>query len=330
MDVKHARVPCADDGRVVEDLHGSIEPTAGTAHVLWTANDKSKSKRLFFDSLELHFDVVTRQRFTEFNGSILVVNENLFYTHRGLVRKHNQVLALSDGSCLQLTHHTSTHFLVLVCNWKSERQIKESLGRLELIKKFEKRRSIIPWANLCVHSIFQVGTSEARNRHKEDICLGIEPCLLEERLQDVTDLFVSSFIPDSAFQTDRWIVHFVDCDDQSFDTSSLRKYSMLTRLPTTVETCFEFSFPHRDDKNSNICLSSTSDHVWNEVLVTGSIENCIVLCFRFKGTSATLLSLSFCPLFIGRVHAPCKFPALSVFGLGLSLILFHGSFINLS
>mmetsp|Transcript_32690 Transcript_32690/g.103491 ORF Transcript_32690/g.103491 Transcript_32690/m.103491 type:complete len:449 (-) Transcript_32690:281-1627(-) len=330
MDVKNARVSCADNGGVVKDLDGSIEPTARTAHVLRTANHKPKTERFFFNSLELHLDVIARQSFTELDRAILVVNENLFYTHTRLVRKNNEVLTLADGSGFQFAHHTSSHLLVLICDGKSKRQVKESLSRLELVQKFEERRPVVPGANLSVNSGLQVGTRESRDGHEEDIGFGVETSLLQERLQDVTNFLVSSFIPNSALQTDRRIVHLVNGDNQGFDSSSLGKHSMLTRLATTVKTCFELSFSDRDHENSNIRLSCTSDHVRNEVLVTRRIEDCVILRFSFKRSSATLLSLSFCTLLISCVHTPRKFPALSVFGLGFPFILFHCSLINLS
>ena len=68
-------------------------------------------------------------------------------------------------------------------------------------------------------------------------------------------------------------VHLVDSDDQLLDTKSVGEESVLTGLTILGDTSFEFTSTGGDDENGAISLGSTSDHVLDEITVTGGVND---------------------------------------------------------
>ena len=68
-------------------------------------------------------------------------------------------------------------------------------------------------------------------------------------------------------------VHLVDTNDQLLDTQGEGQESVLTGLTILGDTGFEFTDTSSDDQDSTIGLGGTSDHVLDEITVTGGIDD---------------------------------------------------------
>jgi hypothetical protein len=67
-------------------------------------------------------------------------------------------------------------------------------------------------------------------------------------------------------------VHLVDGNDELLDTEGVGEESVLTGLAILGDTSLELTSTSGNDENSAIGLGSTSDHVLDEITVTGSIN----------------------------------------------------------
>ena len=68
-------------------------------------------------------------------------------------------------------------------------------------------------------------------------------------------------------------VHLVDTNDQLLDTQGEGQESVLTGLTILGDTGFEFTDTSSDDQDSTIGLGGTSDHVLDEITVTGGVDD---------------------------------------------------------
>lgn len=77
-------------------------------------------------------------------------------------------------------------------------------------------------------------------------------------------------------------VHLVDGNDELSHTQGERKESVLTSLAILGDTSFELTSTRGNDENGAVSLGGTSDHVLDEIAVTGSIDNSHVVFGRFE------------------------------------------------
>ena len=68
-------------------------------------------------------------------------------------------------------------------------------------------------------------------------------------------------------------VHLVDADDQLLDTQSVGEESVLTGLTVLGDTGLELTSSGSDDQHTAIGLGGTSDHVLDEIPVSGGIND---------------------------------------------------------
>jgi len=68
-------------------------------------------------------------------------------------------------------------------------------------------------------------------------------------------------------------VHLVHCNDKLTDTESERQKSVLASLTIFRNTSLKFTSTGGNNKNSAVSLRSTSNHVFDEVTVSGGINN---------------------------------------------------------
>ena len=68
-------------------------------------------------------------------------------------------------------------------------------------------------------------------------------------------------------------VHLVDGDDELPDTEGEGEQGVLTSLAILGDTSLELTSTTGNDEDSTISLGGTSDHVLDEVTVTGGIDN---------------------------------------------------------
>jgi hypothetical protein len=66
-------------------------------------------------------------------------------------------------------------------------------------------------------------------------------------------------------------VHLVDGDDELLDTESVGEESVLTGLAILGDTSLELTSASSDDENSTVGLGGASDHVLDEITVTGGV-----------------------------------------------------------
>jgi hypothetical protein len=108
-----------------------------------------------------------------------------------------------------------------------------------------------------------VVTVEARDGDESD-SLGVVSDLLDEVGSLLDDLLETSLGPLGG-------VHLVDGDDELLDTKSVGEESVLTGLAILGDTSLELTSAGSDDENSTIGLGSASDHVLDEITVTGGV-----------------------------------------------------------
>jgi hypothetical protein len=96
--------------------------------------------------------------------------------------------------------------------------------------------------------------------------LGVVADLLDEAGGLLDDLVVTGLGPLGG-------VHLVDGNDELLDTKGVGEKSVLTGLAILGDTSLELTSTGGNDENGAISLGSTSDHVLDEITVTGSIDN---------------------------------------------------------
>jgi hypothetical protein len=96
--------------------------------------------------------------------------------------------------------------------------------------------------------------------------LGVVADLLDERRSLLDDLLVTGLGPLGG-------VHLVDGDNELSDTEGVGEQSVLTSLAILGDTSLELTSTGSDNENSAVSLGSTSDHVLDEVTVTGSVND---------------------------------------------------------
>ncbi len=72
------------------------------------------------------------------------------------------------------------------------------------------------------------------------------------------------------------MVDLVDGDDHFLDTEGVGEESVLTSLTILGDTSLELTSTGGNDENSAIGLGSTSDHVLDEITVTGGVWKVLV------------------------------------------------------
>ena len=68
-------------------------------------------------------------------------------------------------------------------------------------------------------------------------------------------------------------VHLVDTNDELLDTEGEGEESVLTGLAVLGDTGLELTNTGGDDEDSAISLGGTSDHVLDEITVTGGVND---------------------------------------------------------
>ena len=68
-------------------------------------------------------------------------------------------------------------------------------------------------------------------------------------------------------------VHLVDGDDELLDTKGVGEEGVLTGLAILGDTSLELTSTGSNDENSAVGLGGTSNHVLDEVTVTGGIDD---------------------------------------------------------
>lgn len=96
--------------------------------------------------------------------------------------------------------------------------------------------------------------------------LGVVADLLNETGGLLDDLLVTSLRPLGG-------VHLVDGNDELLDTKGVGEESVLTSLAILGDTSLELTSTGGNDENGAVSLGGTSDHVLDEITVTGGIDD---------------------------------------------------------
>ena len=270
--IEDGRVTSADLAGVVENDDLGIEG-GGTLRgvVLGVTGNVATADFLDGDVLHVEADVVAGNTL----GELLVVHlHGLDFrsdvggsegdNHAGL---EDTSLDTADGNS------SDTADLVHVLEGQAEGLVGGALGQLDGIDGLEEGLAgDLAGLDLLLPALVpgsvggrleHVVAVEARDGD-EGNSLGVVADLLDEVGGLLDDLAETSLGPLGG-------VHLVDGDDELLDTQGVGEQSVLTSLAILGDTSLELTSTGGNDENSAIGLGSTSNHVLDEVTVTGGI-----------------------------------------------------------
>merc|ERR1719189_323358 len=166
--------------------------------------------------------------------------------------------------------------------------------------------AFVPWHVL--GRLVQVITVESTHWDKRDLLRLVTN--FGEHFVDLTlDLFVSVLAP-----VYRFIVHFVDSNNDLFDSQKMAQSCMLTGLTLDLsllvvsfsDRCLETTFVRGNHQQSDISLSCSRNHVLNEITMTGCINDGVMIRIGEELSSAALDGHTTSSLIFSFVHEKCK------------------------
>jgi len=160
-------------------------------------------------------------------------------------------------------HRADTTNFVDVLKGKTEGLVSWALGGSDKIEGLQKDRTFVP--RHVIGSVNHVITYPARDGN--EVNLGR---LVSDFLEVVGDLFLDIVV--SLFLVSGG-VHLVKGNDHLLDTKGESKESVLLGLAFRGPTTFKSTWGTINNKDSDIGLGSSSDHVLDEISVTGGIND---------------------------------------------------------
>lgn len=264
---------------VVENDDLGVEGSgANRGVVLGVTGNVATTNLLDGDVLDVEADVVTGDTL----GELLVVHLNGldFSGHVG-GSKGNDHTGLEDTSLDTADGHCSnTTDLVDILEGKTEGLVGGTLGGLNGVNGVEEGLSrdllsvgtellpaLVPGLGTGIKGLTldHVVTVEAGDGD-EGNSLGVVADLLDEGGGLLLDLLETGLLPLGS-------VHLVASNNELLDTEGVGEQSVLTSLAILGDTSLELTSTGGNDKNSAVGLGSTSDHVLDEITVTGSVWN---------------------------------------------------------
>jgi len=272
--VKDWGVTGTDLTRVVQNNDLGVERGSALSRVvLGVRSDVATTDVLDGHVLDVEANVVTGKTLREllvvhldgldFSGDVGGSEGN---DHTGL---DNTSLDTADRNCANTTN------LVNILKRKTERLLEGTLGGLDGVNGVEERLAralsalglslptLVPGAVLgLLKHVVAVESGDG------DECngLGVVADLLDEVGRLLDNFGVTGLGPLGS-------VHLVDGDDDLPDTESVGEKSVLTSLTILGDTSLELTSTGGNDENGAIGLGSTSDHVLDEITVTGSVND---------------------------------------------------------
>jgi len=209
-----------------------------------------------------------------------------------------------------------------VKNWKSNCTVFVSCWNGHIIKDIKKGFSIVPRTNFWINLISNILILKPRNRYPFNMLLCIETTIISEERSHLIPYFcISILIPFNS-------IHFVNKDNKVLYAQWFNQVSMFWGLTAFLETGFEFSFSSRNNKCTNISLSSTLNHIRNIILMSWGIKYSKSLGLGLEKRLSNFHSLSFCSLFRIQIHYISNPPWFSLFCLSITLHLFQLHLVN--
>ena len=270
--VQDGSVTVADLTGVVKDDDLGVEGIAASRGVvLGVTGNVTTADFLDGDVLDVETNVVTGVTGLE----LLVVHFNGLDFSGHVGRSESNDHTRLDDTSLDTTdgHSTDTRDLVDILEGKTERLVGGTDGGLDGIDGLEKGLTgglaslglllptLVPGAvGGGLNHVVTVETGDGDERN----ALGVVSDLLDEVGSLLNDFVVTILRPLAG-------VHLVEGNDELTDTEGESEQSVLTGLTILGDTSLEFTSTGGNDEDSAVSLGSTSDHVLDEVTVTGGI-----------------------------------------------------------
>lgn len=272
--IQHWGVASTDLTRVVQDDDLGVEgiSTLGWV-VLGVTADVSTTNLLDGDVLDVETNVVTWNTL----GELFVVHFDGLDFSGDVGRSEGDDHTGLDDTSLDTTdgHCSNTRDLVHILERETERLVSRTAGRVNGVNSLKESLArglaslglllptLVPGA--VGGDIDHVVTVEAGDRDERN-GLGVVADLLDEAGSLLDDFVETILRPLSG-------VHLVDGDDELLDTQGVGEQSVLTSLTILGDTSFEFTSTGSNDENGAVSLGSTSDHVLDEVTMTGGVDD---------------------------------------------------------
>jgi hypothetical protein len=272
--IENGSVTGADLTGVVEDDDLGLE-RGGTKRgvVLGVTSNVTTTDLLDGDVLHVEADVVTGKTLSE----LLVVHlDGLDFSGDVGGSEGDDHTGLEDTSLDTADRNRSnTTNLVDILEGKAEGLVVGALGGLATVNGLEEGLAgLLVALDLTLPTLVPGGvggggkhvvTVETGDGDEGD-GLGVVADLLDEVGGLLDNLLVTGLGPLGG-------VHLVDGDDELTHTKGVGEQGVLTSLAILGDTSLELTSTGSDNENSAVGLGSTSDHVLDEITVTGSIND---------------------------------------------------------
>mmetsp|Transcript_4231 Transcript_4231/g.5885 ORF Transcript_4231/g.5885 Transcript_4231/m.5885 type:complete len:203 (-) Transcript_4231:400-1008(-) len=172
-----------------------------------------------------------------------------------------------DDTSLNTSYWNSsdTSNLVDILKGKTECLISWTLGWVHVVKCLKKVWSLVP-----AHVggfVNHVISLPSRNGNKWNLD-GLVSNLFEVSTDLRLDLIVTAFVILNGL-----VVHLVTGNNHLLDSKSEGKKGVLTCLSILGDTSLETTLRRVDNKNGNICLRCSGNHVFNEITMSWGINH---------------------------------------------------------
>ena len=262
--IQHRRVSVGDLSRVVHDNDLGLKGGNARGGVgLGVGSDVSTAKILDGNVLHVETNIVTRDSL----GERLVVHLNGLNFGNNTSRGKHGVDARLDDTSLDTAdrNRSNTSNLVDILERKTEGLVGRTLGWGDAVKSLEQVGSLVPRhvGRLVNHVVsLPSGDGDERNLH------GLVANLLE-----VSGDLILDFVVTVLRVLDGLVVHLVTGDNHLLDTKGVSEESVLTGLSILGDTSLETTLGGVNDKDGNIGLGGTGDHVLDEITVSRGIND---------------------------------------------------------
>jgi hypothetical protein len=220
----------------------------------------------------------------------------------------------SDGHC------ADTSDLVDILEGDTEGLVRGSLWWFDGVESFQEGWALVPGE--VGRSLEHVVSVPSRDGDESDL-VGVVSDLLDVGRHFLLDFLITWLSP-----ADRLVVHLVDNDDHLLDTKGVGEESVLTGLSVLGDTGFEFSLSGGDDEDGAIGLGGTSDHVLDEITMSGGINDGEVVLGGFELPEGNIDGDTTFTLSLELVEHPGVLEGTLSHFLGFLLELFDGSLID--
>ena len=212
--------------------------------------------------------------------------------------------------------------LVDVVNWESERELSWSGWDWEVVQSTEEGWALVPWE--LVSLLLHVGTGPSGNWDEWNL-IWLVAGVLQEDLGLRND-FVESLLRVVGGR----MVHLVDGNNHFLDTEGVGEESVLLGLTLLGDTSLELTTLGGDNEDGAVSLGGTSDHVLDEVSVTRSINDGVVVLGGLELSEGDVDGDTSVSLSLELVKNPGEAERTLTNELGFLLELLQGSLVNTS